>query len=145
MSTVAPPAEETFHFMAWGFDITAVRAILAKKTTPEQRGVVSVAEFGRFLESDPLLTPPAERRVPLMGVEVQWSQVDELSSDALTAPLFLASLGAIGSFVIDGWHRIALARRHGIEQLPAVQLTRRQTQRVLLPRSAPLPPEKTEG
>lgn len=103
-----------------------------------------MADVSRFLESDPLTTPAEERVVPFMGVDVEWPHVDELSSNALSDALFVASLGRIGSFVIDGWHRIALARRQNVEELPAVQLTRRQTQRVLLPRSAPLPPEKNE-
>ena len=144
VSALTQSADETFDFLAWTFDIATLREILAKPGTPDQLSVVQVADVSRFLESDPLTTAPEVRRVPFMGVDVLWPRIDELSSNALTSPVFVASLGQVGSFVIDGWHRIALARRLGVKELPAIQLTRRQTQRILLPRSAPLPPEKKE-
>lgn len=92
--------------------------------------------MSRYLDSDPVLTPEPERIHPLIGAEVQWSHVDQLTADALEAPLFVAPLGEVGSLVIDGWHRIALARRLGVEALPALLITRHQASQILLPGSA---------
>jgi len=132
---------EEFHFMKWGFDIAALRRLLERTSTPPEQITIPVIAAARLLESDPHTTPPDRRTSPLIGVEVQWAHVDELDPDALNAPLFVAPMGGIGQLVIDGWHRIALARRMGVVELPALLLTRRQASRVLLPGSAPLPPD----
>lgn len=135
---------ETFHFLRWGFDITAVRALVARKNVKLTRTVVLVEAAARYLDSDPAITPVEERRSPLVGVVVDWDELDLLPVEALESPVFIAPLGKIGEMVIDGWHRIALARRNGIAELPGILLSRRQTQRVLLPGSAPLPAENEE-
>lgn len=136
--------QEAFHFMKWGFDIGALRELLQRTTTPPAEITIQIKDATRLLESDPSITPPEHRTVPLIGVDVLWDHVDKLSPEALNAPLFVAPMGEIGQMVIDGWHRIALARRRGIEELPALLFTRRQIQRVLLPRSSPLPPERKD-
>lgn len=133
---------EEFHFLSWGFDIAQLRGLLQRTSTPPDEITVPVAAAARLLESDPSITSPASRTVPLFGVDVQWDHVDGLHHDALNAPLFVAPMGHVGQLIIDGWHRLALARRLGVEGLPALLLTRRQTSRVLLSWSAPLPPDR---
>jgi hypothetical protein len=135
---------ETFHFLRWGFDITALRGLLERTRTPAVKISISVDAAARFLESDPTMLPPGKRVFPLVGVDVQWKHVDALAPEALDAPLFVAPMGELGQMVIDGWHRIALARRLGVSTLPGLLITRRQASRVLLPRSARLPPEKKD-
>lgn len=130
---------ETFHFLHWGFDITALRALLTRVRSQPAHIGVPVAAAARMMESDPQTTVPAQRHVPLVGVEVDWANVDALPAEALTSPVFVAPLGDLGEIVIDGWHRIALARRMGIPELPGLLITRRQATRVLLPGSRQLP------
>lgn len=134
------PVEE-FHFLRWAFDITALRALLERSSTPPTEIMVPVTAAAQLLESDPTTTPEDQRAVPLVGVEVRWDHVDELALAALTVPLFVAPLGGMGKIVIDGWHRIALARRHGVTELPGLMLTRKQVGQILLPGSAKLPPD----
>ena len=131
--------------MRWGFDIAALRGLLKRTSTPPAEIMIPVAAAAQLLEQDPKSLPEGKRVVPLIGVEVQWDKVDQLSPEALTEPLFAAPFGEIGTIVIDGWHRLALARRLGVTELPALLLTRRQASRVLLPGSAKLPPEKKEA
>lgn len=132
---------EEFHFMRWGFDITAIRAVLGRSPEELERISIPVDAAARLLESDPATTPVAERQVPVISVDIRWDHVDRLPEQALEAPLFAAPLGEIGTLVIDGWHRIALARRLGVETLPALLLSHEQASRALLPGSAALPPE----
>lgn len=79
--------------------------------------------------------------MPVVGVDVDWLHVDELPVEALESPLFVAPMGHISWPVVDGWHRIALARRLSVDELPARLFTRNQITGALLPRSSPLPPE----
>lgn len=148
LDTVTPAAEpEEFHFLRWGFDITALRHTLKNSRTKPQHTRVHISNVAGFLESDPLNTTDGRRVIPLIGIEVIWSHVDELhekhlrGEPLLDSPVFVAPMGELGSFVIDGWHRIALARRLELETLPAVVFSRRQIQRALLRGSAPLPKE----
>lgn len=136
------PEHEEFHFLRWGFDITRIRASIARSKTPLPRMQIPVAEASRLLASDPELTPESGSFVPLIGVDVRWDHVDELPDRALEAPLFAGDFGELGTIVIDGWHRIALARRRGIAQLPALVIDRRRLSRYRLPRSPALPPPK---
>lgn len=136
----ADDPHEVFHFLRWGFDITALRSLLLTTSTPPVEMVVPVEAASVLLESDPAVTAPEDRVFPLIGVGVDWDHVDDLPREALSSPLFVAPMGALGNMVIDGWHRIALARRLGMTALPGLLLTRRQAARVLLPGSAKLPP-----
>lgn len=136
---------ETFHFLRWGFDITALRALLERTKTPPAEITIPLTAVTNLLESDPTLVPEGKRQIPLVGVDVRWDHVDELPDEALASPVFVAPMGELGHFVIDGWHRIALARRRGLSEVPGLLLTRRQVQRVLLPRSAKLPPEPRDA
>lgn len=136
------PAREEFIFLRWGFDITKLRASVARSKTPLPRMKIPVADASRLLASDPELTPEGKSFVPLIGVDVRWSHVDELPDEALEAPLFAGDFGELGTIVIDGWHRIALARRRGIAQLPAILIDRQLLSRHRLPRSPALPPPK---
>lgn len=144
-----PPDDdiETFHFLRWGFDITALRQTLANPRTKKPEAVrLPIANVTKFLESDPQLTPEGEQAVPLVGIDVDWRHVEELheklraGEPVLESPVFIAPLGSLGEFVIDGWHRIALARRTGATDISALVFSRRQIQRALLPGSAALPP-----
>lgn len=130
--------------MGWGFDIAALRNLLERMPTPPREVRVPVPAAARLLESDPVLTPAGARVVPVIGVDVSWEHVDELSNEVLELPLFLAPMGQIGHLVIDGWHRIALARRLGLADLPGLLLTRQQASRVLVAGSRPLPPDKPD-
>ncbi len=132
---------EEFHFLRWGFDIRALRGVLERTTAPPEQILVPVDAAARLLDADPALTHEYQTAIALIGVEVRWDHVDELSPDALSVPLFVAPFGEIGRLVIDGWHRIALARRLGVQELPGLLLTRRQVAAVLLPGSADLPPD----
>ncbi|WP_424863053.1 hypothetical protein [Streptomyces sp. MMS24-I29] len=136
---------ETFHFMRWGFDIAALRDVLRRTSAPPEEIRVSVVVAAQLLESDPQLTPADQRVVPLVCVDVQWGHVDELPAEALGSPLFVAPMGAVGQLVIDGWHRIALARRRGVEELPGLLLTASHASRVLLKGSAELPSDPGRG
>lgn len=148
LDTVSAAAEpEEFHFLRWGFDITALRHTLKNSRTKPQHTRVHISDVAGLIEADPVSLSEGSRIVPLIGVEVVWSHVDELhekhlrGEPLLESPVFVAPMGQIGSLVVDGWHRLALARRLGIKTLPAVLFSRRQIQRALLRGSAPLPKE----
>lgn len=136
------PEHEEFHFLRWGFSISGIRASIARSKTPLARMQVPIAEASRLLASDPELTHESEMFVPLIGVDVRWDHVAELPDQALEQPLFAGDFGELGTIVIDGWHRIALARRRGIVQLPALVIDRQMLSRHRLPRSPSLPPPK---
>lgn len=136
---------EEFHFMLWGFDITAVRELLSQDTTPRETIELKVANYSRMLSSDPETTPEGQLTFPLVGVDVEWERVDGLPTIALKSPVYVAPMGELGDLIIDGWHRLALGRRHEIETLPAIVLTREETARILLRGSAELPPERKES
>ncbi len=136
-----PEQPEEFLFLRWGFDIRALRGLLQRTSTPAQQTTLLVADATRLISSDPTTTVEGRMSFPLVGVEIRWDHVDELPEAALSAPVFIAPLGGLGHIVIDGWHRIALARRLGVEQLPGLLITRRHASRILLPGSDKLPPE----
>ena len=65
------------------------------------------------------------------GIGVDWGRIDTEIID-ITTPVIVATAKNGSLLPIDGWHRIAKAMDQGIEVLPAVLLTREETQQIEL-------------
>ena len=117
-----PLAYETFTFIIHCWDVAAAKNILKKK--PRDSDTVDVSGCAEMLAKS---TKNDDGSMSIhMGVH---TDPDELDNADLTVPLILVKFkGSI--MVIDGWHRIARAERDGVESLPCVCLTARESQRV---------------
>lgn len=140
--TATVDRHEEFTFAVWSFDITALRQLLADLTEEAPRISVRIEGWTWMLASDPTTGSEGQRTFPLVGVGVDWERVDAMPLEALDTPLFVAPMGEMGHLPIDGWHRIAKARRHNLAALPAIMLTREQVTSILIPGSPELPAER---
>jgi hypothetical protein len=96
-------AREAFTFARWVWDITAARAIVARRA----HQLIAVGQLHSYLAIGLIRVDP-----------------DHAMTTDLTQPLILAPLpGTDANLPIDGWHRIYHALREHVEYLPAVALT----------------------
>lgn len=102
------PEREAFHLGAWVFDVT--RALEITITTPATTIAVDLIR-------------------PIAGLI--WVNPSAVSRADMSRPILLAYVPEMDGYLpIDGWHRIHRAIRDGIRELPAVRLTKQQSESV---------------
>lgn len=100
---------ETFHFLAYSWDVTAAQQIAADLPVHRFDPMPWFGWLGAVaLDEDRIATADLER--PIIGVKI---------AEANGAPL-----------IIDGWHRIARAQCDGITELPVTILDEDQERQV---------------
>lgn len=114
-------AGEHFDSIAGVFDIDAAKRILIKKPRAiEQLTIAQVRD---------LVHP--RTGIHAFRVPIDWERIDTDATIDLSVPVIIADLGPT-CFPIDGWHRIAKAVDQGLESIPCVVLTTRETKAVKL-------------
>jgi hypothetical protein len=114
---------EVFELFRNAYDIAAAKQILrAKKKL--QVGTVEVSQVQQWIGEPGKLT---------LGIGIDWDKLEkEWDSLDLSFPIIVATIKVGQLFPIDGWHRLAKAKRAGIQTLPAVCLNRRDTCKIQL-------------
>ncbi|MEV3986588.1 hypothetical protein [Nonomuraea sp. NPDC049758] len=95
------PSDETFHMLAYAWNITAAKALAAGR---KPNGRLAPAEWAGVLS---LIATTSDHAA---GVD-------------LDEPLIAVPVDDAGHFPIDGWHRIRRALTEGVQHLPAIVLT----------------------
>jgi len=114
---------EVFELFNGAYDIAAAKRILSAKKKLVI-GTLNVSEVRQYIGEPGKLS---------LGVYIDWERLDrEGSSMDLSFPIILATVKAGHLFPIDGWHRLAKAKLLGVQTLPAVCLTRRETCKIMV-------------
>ncbi|MFI0724336.1 hypothetical protein [Streptomyces sp. NPDC021224] len=102
---------EHFQFLGYRWDVTRAKAIAADLPV----GAVDVRPF-------------------FASLDVVRIDADHVPHVDLTKPLILVRIAELGgaALLIDGWHRVARARRDGVAELPCVVLDTTQERTVRL-------------
>lgn len=103
---------QTFAYLAYEWDVGMLELAAAGR---RPNAVIDVAAWTRYLGPDPAMEPGASHQLGGV-VEVDWDRVDKLSVATLGNPLLVvtfpcASQRRDACLIVDGWHRLALARR----------------------------------
>lgn len=131
---------QVYRFGPWEWSVHALTNRAGQGTVVD----VPVQQWVNLLGPDPTATPGSDEPGSVSGLfYVDWDVVDRLPQDALNTPVFIATLVTKGGgerlLLVDGWHRIALARRLGRETIPGVLFDADLSASSLTPRSVPYP------
>jgi len=120
---------EIFDFVMRRFDVNMARKII-RDSTPRPIGNMQLSGLVNLVKRP--TTNEDGSMTMTMGMGIDWARIDSLEPNFdLSFPVIVADIkGQI--LPIDGWHRIAKAVDSGITVLPAVLLTKEETQKVMM-------------
>jgi hypothetical protein len=104
---------ELFEFMFASFDVREAKRLITAK--PRETEMVRTDVLRAFLGP--------------RGITVDRKRVKADPLIDVSVPLIVATLDT-SCLPIDGWHRVAKAIAEGIEEIPALYLTREETEQV---------------
>jgi hypothetical protein len=111
---------EVFNFISTQFNVEAAKVII--RETPRSIIKMDIRPLERFVGK----RPKEEGSYKLSPISVNWDKMDNVD---LSMPVIVAQKGN-STLPIDGWHRIAKALESGLEELPAVLLTKEETREI---------------
>ncbi len=114
---------EKFYFMGRGFDIDAAKRILSAK--PRAIGTLNPEDLR------PLVIPRGVKFA--VGVEIDYAKIGagiEIARVPLIVGMVKGNSGKAFPLLLDGWHRVAAALEQGVDSLPCVALSARETKQI---------------
>jgi hypothetical protein len=97
---------ETFALLRLSWDVSKAWDLVAADKIEHQRGEVDINEAAKMLG--------------MIGHDRDY--VEQMDAEDLKYPILIVNVEDVGNMVIDGWHKIAAAKRLGVNTLTCVYL-----------------------
>lgn len=122
-------SQEYFTFLCSRFDINKAKNIIRAK--PRKIVNMGLSGVAAYVPRKTSIENEDGTKSLVMGIRIDWEKIDAVEPVIdLSFPVIVATIGKNNYFPIDGWHRIAMAVDKGIQSLPAVILTEKETKQV---------------
>ncbi len=119
------PSPQFFQFLSTGFDVTKALEIVSTRTEPD--GEIEVQLWAnQYLQPD----PNESDKLRALCLSVNWDHVPTVDLDTPLIMAWFEGRSQSGRIIIDGYHRLAKARREGIEKLPVYVLSKEESAKV---------------
>jgi hypothetical protein len=97
---------ETFAFLTLAWDVGKAWNLISRDEIDHRRGEVDITEAAKMLGM----------------IRIDKDYVEQMDAEDLKYPILIVYVPDVGNCVIDGWHKIAAAKRLGVTTLPCVLL-----------------------
>jgi hypothetical protein len=118
---------EIFTFGKWRYNIDWVKEHIKNGNVPYREEKVNIVPWAEQMLG--LSRKRPEHKPASMMMRIDYSHVDKITKERLDDPIFIVELN-IGSIIIDGNHRVAKAYMDGIDELPAIVFTEKDSKKL---------------